>query len=103
MRVDPLNLLIRTVVFSFVLVGSTAQPLLAGSVVNLPHDHPLGEILPGKSGEHAYFSLGNGRALKVVVSKVLDKAGSVKLESVSHDHPGYLSGKRFKKRRNVRW
>ncbi len=103
MFVDPLNLLAKTVALSFILVGLHSHPLLAGSVVDLRHNHPLGAILPGKTSEQAYFSLGNGRALKVDISRVLDETGSIKLEELSHEQPGNLPKKRFIKKRNLRW
>ena len=50
---------------------------MAGVLVDLDqnHKHPLGEVLGNKAGDQAYFSLGNGRAIKISLAESSRKEG----------------------------
>ena len=52
---------------TLLLTASTNSFVFARELVDLNghHNRPLGEVIESKAGDQAYFSLGNGRPIKV--------------------------------------
>jgi len=93
---------LRRVIFcSLLLVGITSQPLLAAPIVDLDRHHPLGTILTSTTGDQAYFSLGNGRAIQISLAEAKTDSDTLKkLLLVKADKTRKI---RRIKRRNLRW
>ena len=65
MVTDKLSHARKILAWSLVLIGLTCQPLMAATIFDLQETQPLGAVSVNASGDQAYFSLGNGRALLI--------------------------------------
>ncbi len=82
-----------------VVAGGT--PVLAAPVVDIDRDQRLGTVTTGAGGKFAYFSLGNGRAIRFSVHE--NRLHPVVLKNML---PETISGSRKLlpvKRRNLKW
>ncbi|MCF6199640.1 MAG: hypothetical protein L3J67_09645 [Hyphomicrobiaceae bacterium] len=66
------------------------------------HKHPLGEVFGNKAGDQAYFSLGNGRAIKIPLAETSRKEGTM-LKDLVLKRAGTSIKPRLLRRRNVKW
>ncbi len=99
-----LHLFKKIMVGVFLLVLATITPSLAGTVVDLDQQRnsPLGEVFENKAGDQAYFSLGNGRAIKITLTENSQKAGEMLKSLVSSRGRGKVKPA-LVKRRNLKW
>ncbi len=99
-----LHLFKKIIVGVFLLVAATCSSSFAGTVVDLDQqrDYPLGEVFENKAGDQAYFSLGNGRAIKISLTESSKKEGEMLKGLVSSRVRGNMKPA-LAKRRNLKW
>jgi len=104
MIVGQLHLFKKIMVCTLLLVGATSGSSLATMVVDLDrnHKHPLGEVFGNKAGDQAYFSLGNGRAIKILLTETSGKEGAMLKDLVLKRARGGAKP-RLLRRHNVKW
>ena len=89
---------------SFVLIVGAVCPAEAGKLVDLDktHRHPLGELLESRTGDQVYFSLGNGRAIRLSREESVKKT-LVLMDNIVLRRAGRRQRPRLVRRRNLKW
>ena len=91
----------RAFICSFILVAISFRPVMAGPVVDIVQHHPIGTVTIDKTGDQAYFSLGNGRAIQFFLTgKKAEPAIITDLLARKADKSAKI---RPVRRRNLKW